>query len=295
MTVVQRATGSTSDMASAMLTPLEWEVVESVLEMSSGYLLDFNDRKFADFFANHGVQIDEEKYKTTGTSKAKRFRVFLRTAEPPLVAKVLAELLEYRQFKDRDGLKPSDVKQYRKLLARLSTPAGNSGGTSSIDPEAELLRLVLKPEQFGRLPVDQPTIEVLLARVGEARVCTENGAYLAAVILCGSILEGICLGFGGRHPAHVNRAYHSQYNKPPPKFYDWKLREWIEVLGRLGVFTPNIEKFGHALRDFRNYVHPAEQLAHRFSPDQHTARISFQVVLAAVDDMVKATAGLRDG
>ena len=60
------------------------------------------------------------------------------------------------------------------------------------------------------------------------------------------------------------------------------------VLERLGDLSPNIAKFGHALRDFRNYVHPAEQLAHHFSPDQHTARIGFQVVVAAADDLVRA-------
>ncbi len=42
------------------------------------------------------------------------------------------------------------------------------------------------------------------------------------------------------------------------------------------------------LRDFRNYVHPAEQLAHRFSPDQPTAHIGFQGVVAAAEDLVRA-------
>lgn len=40
--------------------------------------------------------------------------------------------------------------------------------------------------------------------------------------------------------------------------------------------------------DFRNYVHPAEQLAHGFVPDAHTARIGFQVVIAAAADLVRA-------
>jgi hypothetical protein len=61
-------------------------------------------------------------------------------------------------------------------------------------------------------------------------------------------------------------------------------------LESLGDLSPNISKFGHALRDFRNFVHPHEQLAHRFSPDEHTARIGFQVVVAAVDDLLHAEA-----
>jgi hypothetical protein len=58
--------------------------------------------------------------------------------------------------------------------------------------------------------------------------------------------------------------------------------------------SPNIEKFGHGLRDFRNYVHPAEQLARGFSRDQNTARIGFQVVIAAADDLVRAAGTEKD-
>ncbi|MDA8186157.1 MAG: hypothetical protein M0035_17320 [Actinomycetota bacterium] len=61
-----------------------------------------------------------------------------------------------------------------------------------------------------------------------------------------------------------------------------------DVLARLGGLSPNVEKFGHGLRDFCNYVHPAEQLAHGFLPDTHTARIGFQVVIAAAEDLVRA-------
>jgi hypothetical protein len=129
--------------------------------------------------------------------------------------------------------------------------------------------------------------------MGEAQRCVEGEAYLAAVILCGSVLEGLCLGVGVRNPERVNRAYAAQYNRDAPQFHQWKLREWIDVLARLGDLSPNVEKFGHALRDFRNYVHPQEQLAHKFSPDAHTARISFHIVVAAIEDLVRATKGAR--
>jgi len=104
------------------------------------------------------------------------------------------------------------------------------------------------------------------------------------------VLEGMCLGFGVLHPERANRGFADQFNKPAPQFHEWKLSQWIDVLSRLGDLSPNVEKFGHALRDFRNYVHPAEQLAHRFSPDHHTARIGFQVVVAAAEDLFRAAA-----
>ena len=107
----------------------------------------------------------------------------------------------------------------------------------------------------------------------------------------------MCLGYGSRNIERVNRGYTERFNKPPRQLHEWRLQEWIDVLARLGDLSPNVEKFGHGLRDFRNYVHPAEQLAHGFLPDAHTARIGFQVVIAAADDLVRAsgTAAKRTG
>lgn len=162
------------------------------------------------------------------------------------------------------------------------------GNTAETAVENTLLKLVFQPSLLRRLPLDASLSDVLVARMNEAHVCIESKAYLAAVILTGSVLEGICLGYGSASPERANRAYLDCYKKPAPKFHDWKLQEWVAVLGQLGDLSPNVEKFGQSLRAFRNYVHPAEQLANRFTPDQHTARIGFQVVVAAIEDLVRA-------
>jgi hypothetical protein len=49
----------------------------------------------------------------------------------------------------------------------------------------------------------------------------------------------------------------------------------------------DVKKFSHALRDFRNYIHPYEQMASRFNPDAHTAQICFQVLRAAISALSK--------
>ncbi len=38
----------------------------------------------------------------------------------------------------------------------------------------------------------------------------------------------------------------------------------------------------HGLRDFRNYIHPYEQMVSGFTPDDHTAKVCFQVLKAAL-------------
>lgn len=276
-------------MTTVALNQLDRDVIESVLQMCDGYVLDFSDRTFADFFHDFGVAIDDDQYRVDGDSKARRLRVFLRAAPPTAVGAVLGALLERRMLKRPDGLKEQEAERYRAIVERLTGADGRASAKGrSVDPESELLRRVFRAELLSRLPLDAALIKALIGRMEEAHACIEGNAFLATVILCGSVLEGLCLGIGSRSPERVNRAYTAQYNRGAPPFHDWKLREWIEVLGRLGDLSPNVEKFGQALRDFRNYVHPSEQLAHRFSPDQHTARIGFQVVVAAIEDLTRA-------
>ena len=278
-------------MTNAGVSTLDLRVIERVLEMNSGYVLDFTDRSFAAFFREYGVDIDAPVYKIDGTSKAKRLRGFLRQTRPPLAGRLLAALFEHRMaWKAIES--EGDIRAYLDIVKRFGGEpprvAVELKERADQAAETELLRRVYRPEAFAKLPLDAPLVQALDERMHEVQHCIQAEAYLSAVILCGSVLEGLCLGFGARHPERMNRTYEARYGKGPPQFHEWRLRDWIDVLTELRDLSPNVGKFGHALRDFRNYVHPAEQLAHGFSPDQHTARIGFQVVVAAVDDLLKA-------
>jgi hypothetical protein len=74
-----------------------------------------------------------------------------------------------------------------------------------------------------------------------------------------------------------------------------KLKEVIKEYGRwaaLSTYVDRIEThieidFSHSLRDFRNFIHPYQQHLLNFSPDKHTAKISWQVLQAVIDDLSK--------
>jgi hypothetical protein len=52
---------------------------------SAGYILNFNDRTFAQFFAQElPVDIDDPAYAKNGTSKGKRLRYFLQAVDDPM-------------------------------------------------------------------------------------------------------------------------------------------------------------------------------------------------------------------
>ena len=59
----------------------------------------------------------------------------------------------------------------------------------------------------------------------------------------------------------------------------------IDVACEVGVLKLDIKKFSHGLRDFRNYIHPYEQMTSGFTPDEHTAKVCFQVLKAALANL----------
>ena len=71
------------------LTSIDKKKLEKLFQMSSGYVLDFSDRTFAEFFNDFKVDIHSEKYKDTGDSKAKKLRKFWRIEPDDLVGRVL--------------------------------------------------------------------------------------------------------------------------------------------------------------------------------------------------------------
>jgi len=77
---------------------VDMRLVDDLFGMGGGYVLDFSDRTFAAFFAEElGINIDESRYSTEGTSKAKRLRYFLKSADSSLRIRTLVALWEYRE------------------------------------------------------------------------------------------------------------------------------------------------------------------------------------------------------
>lgn len=278
-------------MTEQPVSTLEMRILDRVLAMEGGYVLDFSDRTFAEFFREHGVAIDLPRYSTEGGSKAKRLRYFLRTARPPLGGQVLAGLLAHR-LASKAEIDPDDLRECEAVVRRLggdppSMPRPRASARPDLTEDA-LLTLAFQADSVRQASKDPAMTDLVIARMEEAQRCLTVNAYLSAVILAGSVLEALCLGFGTQYPERVNRAYLDCYKKDAVRLHEWSLKNWIEVLGRTGDLSPNIEKFAHGLRDFRNYVHPAAQLASGFTPDRHTARIGLQVVVAAIDDLGRA-------
>lgn len=150
--------------------------------------------------------------------------------------------------------------------------------------ETDFLEKEFDGINFSSLSLDQRTEKVLMTRIDEIEKCLRCKAPLASIFLSGSTLEGILLNLAINKPKEFNQSLCAPKNKEGKvkKFYNWTLRELIDVAYDVGVLKEDVKKFGHFLRDFRNYIHPYQQMSSDFFPDEYTAKICFQVLKAAI-------------
>ncbi len=73
-------------------------ILDKVFGMEDGYVLDFSNRTFAEFFQEElRVDVYHPRWAVDGESKAKRLRYFLRHANRKTVLDTLNALWEYRE------------------------------------------------------------------------------------------------------------------------------------------------------------------------------------------------------
>jgi len=212
---------------------------------------------------------------------AKRLRTFIELESDLLVGKTLADLLEYWRYKapQPDAKEATLAERAKQVVERL---LGKS--VSPRDSGQEFLRQDFGPVVFQKIPNAGPLVPILESRLSEATRCLKADSPLAVIFHCGGILEGLLLGLASANPQQFNQAPNSPKDKAGKmkQLHEWTLAQFIDVACELGYLKLDVKKFSHGLRDFRNYIHPYEQMSARFNPDKHTAEICLQVLKAAI-------------
>lgn len=267
------------------LNDIDKRYLEKILRMGDGYVLDFSDPTFGEFFSRYKIDIHGSKYQTYGTSKAKKLRAFWEREADDIVYPVLKEMLA--SYEADCELNGKDIDE--PILKKAKTIVGRLGGkTSTQAPIADNIDEFLNHEfsipNIDKLPIENQVAVIISSRLSEARLALSAKAYLSVIFLCGSVLEGVLLGVAQKNPKIFNLSKVSPKDmegKVKP-FHDWSLSQLIDASCEIGLLKPDIKKFSHGLRDFRNYIHPYQQMVSGFTPDEHTAKVCFQVLKAAL-------------
>lgn len=147
------------------------------------------------------------------------------------------------------------------------------------------------PPDFSRLTTSVLGLrEEIDRRWKEAQKCIQVEAFTSAVILMGSILEGLLLA---RAQLSVTDAYksskapHDKSGKPIP-IHNWTLSALIDVAVEVGWLKTDRGKFSHALRESRNVVHPWQAVISNASFDKATCVTTWHVLESSSADLLNS-------
>lgn len=129
------------------LRHIDFQIVDDLVDFvrGPGFVLDFSDRTFRSFFESElGVDINDDQYKTLGTSKGKRLRCFLQKVTDATALKALQAIWDHRSAYLARASQPDPVAKadelYAILIARLRPPATGknapSQSKSAVDRDA---------------------------------------------------------------------------------------------------------------------------------------------------------------
>lgn len=263
------------------------QMLEDLFGMSSGYVMDFSNASFASFVEQW---IGVDPYDRYQGSKAAILRQIWAKEPSEVVAQLNLDLLEHWKLTAlRNGRTPTPYEQEvigtaTSLFQSASVPALSEEDVAFLNKDLGSLNL-------DALPSELTAGRVIADRMGEIDRALEADAPLAVIFLVGSTIEGLLseLAMGHRTEFLASPAVPTSKGKTKP-LDQWSLSELITVARECGVLSEDVSKHADQVRNFRNYIHPRQQLKEGFVPRIETARIAQQVLKGVLADLERLNA-----
>lgn len=199
------------------------------------------------------------------------------------MAKLNLDLIEHVKFNMmRNGVEPNSYEQHiiDEATARFGT------GLTPHQVDLDFLNRDFGSLNIDALPRELTAGEVVADRMVEIDKALGAEAPLSAIFLAGSTLEGLLFEMAKAHSGRYVASAVAPMKKGKVKpLGEWTLSELITVSRDLGVLSEDVAKHSDQVRNFRNYIHPRQQLREGFKPRIETAQIAQQVLRAVLVDL----------
>jgi hypothetical protein len=245
------------------------------------------------FFRNAGLNCPDHDGSTRKWWTLDRLREY--NEDPLKIRQVIQRLANPKEYVGQADIVNKVINQLNQILAVEGQRVSLDGIAPKIieisptipEPGTTKDLFAIPIPDFDRLVTDPSLASILESRWREVTKCIEAGAHLAAIILMGSILEGVLLAITTAYPKQANQAPAApkDVSGKVKRFGEWTLSNLIDVAHDCGWLQTDAKKFSHVLREYRNLVHPWEQRARDEVPDEDTCRICWEVVRAAMNDI----------
>ena len=173
-------------------------------------------------------------------------------------------------------------KQYYSYAGVLSY-ASMACGRLKISIEQPLDTPVTEVRQFAF--INDANIRRIIERdYDEIQRAYISKCWKSVMILCGGAIEAILTDLLVAHDTEAKQA-ESAPNKP--EIIRWDLSELINVAVELKFVTEGVEKLSHSIREYRNLVHPGNEIRQKLYFDAEEAKISLEVLNILHRDLSK--------
>ncbi|NJC73012.1 hypothetical protein HC031_25325 [Planosporangium thailandense] len=207
-----------------------------------------------------------------------------RRRDSDALRRLVLRLADPREYLDNDDARLHVVQELNQLLALEGYQVVYVGSRPDLISQTPTMKrpAMQAPAQLTASLTDivsDPEFgKQLKSRLDEAHTCWKSGACTAAIIMLGSTLEGVLYD--------VALARHAG-GRPPTD----NLQELINLAKRNGWIAQDVIDYVDVLRNHRNLVHPKKQYTQRYSPEEDTVRIAWNVVVAALNDLQQLVNG----
>ena len=188
------------------------------------------------------------------------------------VSKEFPDLLP--AFNPNQYIVPMSYGEIDYNLVAIKTHTAKVIGRLKVAIEQPTNTPVTEKRQFGFIT------DLSLRAIIERDYSEIQRAYIAqcwksAIILCGGTIEAILTDLLKSDEANARST------KSSPKETDimkWDLSQLIEVAVELKLVSSSVQKLSHSLREYRNLVHPGNELRNKLRFDSEEAKIAIEVL-----------------
>ncbi len=141
---------------------------------------------------------------------------------------------------------------------------------------------------FKKLIHDEALAAIFTERWMEAELCVAGKACLAAVVMMGSLFEGVLLArvIADPQAASQSPAAPRTAGDKLRQFHEWTLTDLISVAYSCGWLEMGAESFSHMLCNYKDYIHPWHHVAHSGTIGEWACSDNWGVISYAVASLV---------
>jgi hypothetical protein len=144
--------------------------------------------------------------------------------------------------------------------------------------------------------IDDDTFRrTLSVDVAAAHRALSNGEWKAATVLCGSVIEALCLWAirgnetRARAVAHDLATRGTLRNGPESNLLKWHAHELIEVAFATGAIGTDTVQVARTTKDYRKLIHPGRELRTGQTATRGTAHVAAGAMERVIDDLRSQT------